>query len=695
MIGRFCVLGIGTLLVTAAPGRCGGGIDPGDGAMPVTLADEVVVDELVVEELDVDIAAGEPAAADEEEKKPKLSADEEKAFGEFVKKAGESRREQLKAAMEKTVSELVEVTKLDSAGKEKLEALVPRAVDASMDKWDEKFREWVLPMLIQSGDAAATLKQWKPFQFATNNKLAGVVSPAQTVVWKEGVKQILTAEQWSAQEVAEKARRLKVLHEMDDYLTASGAQAGDALAQAMDAHLKRFLQSAEIDEERQKKLKQAADAAVKSTLTAWRQRAENIVLEMDDKSREQISRQTGNVMGVDTTDKANRPDQQQVWQDAVAQILTESERKLLDARRAEIRIRRANALTMSLIADLDRLVGFSETQRTKLRELGGKRMLSLPERYFDSPDNGYYSIDQAEMLQQIKRIEEKQLSGVLDAGQLKRWKAITPEQLSGNRMYARRSAASAGVKAPEVVDEFEAERMISGILHREVKAAKQKMLAMMESRVENISRVAQPAAETVTVLRTAAKGAAEQLAFNSISPLEQWVRQQLQGLKPADIPARLRNFSLPNFAGGQAPGDPQVWTAAVNRLLTPQQREAWKTESDAREAWRIRSLSAMVLTEVEKRVLLKPEQIDALQKKLDAVIRDYEPDFSSFFSFGWHLQGYYCTIPLAILTDKEMEEIFDKKQLETVKERCMANILQYAEMLRKQHEQRTGKSSTK
>jgi hypothetical protein len=90
-------------------------------------------------------------------------------------------------------------------------------------------------------------------------------------------------------------------------------------------------------------------------------------------------------------------------------------------------------------------------------------------------------------------------------------------------------------------------------------------------------------------------------------------------------------------------------------------------------------------------VPLKPEKRDALHKKLSEVIADYEPEFANYFSGSWHLQGYYSLVPLAILTEKEMEEFFDKKEIETVKEKCLGNALQYAEMLRRNHKSRTNK----
>jgi hypothetical protein len=97
----------------------------------------------------------------------------------------------------------------------------------------------------------------------------------------------------------------------------------------------------------------------------------------------------------------------------------------------------------------------------------------------------------------------------------------------------------------------------------------------------------------------------------------------------------------------------------------------------------------MVVTEIEKRFALTPEQREAVRKKMESVIKEYDPDFTQFFSFGWHLQGYYSMIPMAMLSEKEMEELFGKQLAESVKEKCLGNASQYADMIRRQHSSRT------
>lgn len=219
---------------------------------------------------------------------------------------------------------------------------------------------------------------------------------------------------------------------------------------------------------------------------------------------------------------------------------------------------------------------------------------------------------------------------------------------------------------------------------------KLKMFSTMEAQVEHVTRVTSPDPALVTTLTTAAKGAAEEMAQSGIANLSSWLRGQFQNVKPSDVPGRLENLYTPYFSSSDRnqPAFPAVWTGALQRLLSEEQRKLWKAETDVREKWRQEALSVVVITELEKRLVMNDEQRTKLTAKLSDVIKDYEPDFNSYFSFGWHLQGYYSLIPVAMLSEKEMAEYFDKKQIEVLKERALTNASQYAEMIRNNHNSR-------
>ena len=654
-----------------------------------------IVEKLVA--LDVDqVIIEDPfaAPADDEEEEAEardLTGDEKKALEDFVKKAVEARRKQFVKAMEQRVKDEVKEAKLDKDAEKKLRAGVSKAVEAAMPAWEKAFRKYIQPVAEQNTEGVKGIEGWSPENFTRNVALGDAPQPQETDEWKNGLQEVLSAEQWTAREEAKKSEEKKWQEDMGDYLTTCEGQAGDQMAAMIESAISRILQFGDIDEARQKKLKTAADEAVKLTVKDWRSRTEKQLKAMPKEQREQMTSR-GGMMGVDNSNKENQPQEKQVWKDALAQILTDAERKVIEDRRMEVRGRRADALAMILVGDLDRLIGFSDKQRDEFLALSSKRMLKLPEHYFNSPDNGgYYSIDPGQMLQQLKGLKMEQVAAILDEGQMKRWKTTSADQLSRGNSYIRTKMDTGDLPKPEEMDEVEMERILSSFLHREARKMKLKMLSQMEAQVEQIRRVVNPAPETVAILTTAAKGAAEEMAAGSINNLSSWVRQQFQNVKPSEVPGRLQNLQNPYFPERTQLPPPKLWTAAVDRLLTSEQRALWKTELDAREAWRRKGLSAMVISDLEKRLILKPEQREKLHKKVAQVVADYEPDFTNYFSLGWHLQGYYAMIPIAMFTDKEMEEHFDKKQIETVKEKCLQNATQYAEMIRQQHKSRTGK----
>ena len=69
-----------------------------------------------------------------------------------------------------------------------------------------------------------------------------------------------------------------------------------------------------------------------------RVRAEQQLLAMDEAGRDQMAK-NGGYIGVVTTDKANQPQEQKVWKEALSKILTEAERACIFRNLTEFRWR--------------------------------------------------------------------------------------------------------------------------------------------------------------------------------------------------------------------------------------------------------------------------------------------------------------------------------------------------------------------
>ena len=609
-------------------------------------------------------------------------------FAEFTSKVAVQRRLQLQPDMEKTAQELQEKAKLDEAGSTRLKALATAAVDESMKAWEEQFGRRYAPFLVQSGDPGAVLKAWKPEHFVGNSANLVAISPTHTAVWKEGLKAILTPEYHVAMEVEAAEQRKQVLAEMEGYLADAEFKAGELFSSIMDNEVEQILQHRELDETRQKALRGAAEEARKVTLQNWRKRAEKRLAEMDEKSLKIFSKNRGEP-AVDPAEPGNRPQERAIWKTARQTILTEPEQQAIREGQQGVKDRRAGALAMTIISQIDTMIGLSGSQREKLLELGRPLMLSLPKPFFEAPAvESYTSLDAGQILTEIREIPESTLAALLDPAQLRRWQAMTPADLPENNRYSVRNTAAVPGKPAEVMDENEAGRLIALTVSAEVGRIQQRAFSRMDARVDDIARVVSLSPETVALLRTAGKGAAMQTTKDPVNNLDQYVVQQMRAVKPGDIPARLKALSMPRFQEARKQVEPRIWTAALQRLLTAPQLELWKQEGKAREDWQERATSALVVTEVEKYLVLPAEKRELLLQKVDAVINTYETEIANFFSPGWQFQTYYNTIPLALLAEQEMAEVFNPKQLETVRTRSLGRVTQYADMIRQQHGQR-------
>jgi len=676
-MSRLCVPGLIALLAAAPAPWCG--------------ADQILLNELI--EVDAPAESESESESDEDEEESaarKLSDEETKALDEFISKVAKEKRTQMEAHMKAAVEAVVKETKLEAGAKKKLEAATGKVVDGAMESWQKAFRKYIEPMVQQAGNGSNQIKGWAAKSFQAARLGEDLPPPDESDAWKAVLKETLTPEQLTLRKEAARAAEKKFQEDYGDFLATAEGNAGDQMSAGIESEISRIAQFSGLDEERQKKLKAAGDDAVKECVKAWRRKMENQIKSLPEKQREQMVSRGG--MGVNLTDKTYQPKERQVWKDAVASLLKDQERELLERRSKEVRGRRADALAILLVSDLDRLVGFSAEQRTRFLPLASKRLTKLPDHYFVTPDNGgYHSLDPGQMLQQVQKLKDTELQPVFSEAQIKRFREASPDQLLRSSSHSREKLDVGDVPKPEEMDEVEVERVLSQFLHREAKKMKLKMLSVMVAQVEHIGRVVNPAPETVKVLTTAAKGAAEEMAAGSILNLSGWVRGQFMNVKPSDVPARLQNLFNPYFSERNLPAAPRMWTVAVDNLLNEEQRKLWKEEMALREQWRKDGLSIIVVSELEKRIVLADEQREKLQKKIEEVLKTYDEDFNNYFSFGWHLQGYYSLIPVAMFTEKEMEEHFDAKQRTSLKDKALGTSLQYAEMIRQNHKSRKGR----
>jgi hypothetical protein len=597
----------------------------------------------------------------------------QKRLDELVSKAAADYRKAQQKELEQLTAELVKELKADDALKKRITDLQEPALDEAAKSWQEKAGEYLRPFVEARGDKA--LAGMTPVAFSKSEEI-GAIAPEATKAWIDGLKQALSDVQMASAEKSMSERRKKLLEDFKDYLDTSEEQAGRGIDMLMDKELQSILLYAGLDEERAKKLKEASATAIKETLKLWRVRAEKKLLAMDPKQREQLLK-NNSTLGMDTSLPESKAQNHKVWKEAVETLVTEEERKAIASRRADVKKRRATALAVMTVADADRYLGLSEDQRLVMLEAGMEKTMKLGDSFFSAPDHGgYYGININELLECFRGDDaKKKLKACFSETQMKRWDGVTPGHLSRGSYIVRGSG--------------DMERLISGWLFREAQDMRQRLFGVMEARIEVIQRTAKPDEKILARLRTAAKGAAEHWSVGTMRNLENYVRSQFNGATPADAAARLGNLYNPYGNDRSHSQDPVLWTATVQKELSAEQRAVYDKEVASRDAWRARGLAEMALTEAEKLVVLQPQKIPDMAKKLADVLQKYDPEISNYLSPGWHLQGYYACMGFALLEEKELEEFFGKEQMDTVKGRLLGNVSRYAETIRRQYKSRT------
>jgi hypothetical protein len=211
----------------------------------------------------------------------------------------------------------------------------------------------------------------------------------------------------------------------------------------------------------------------------------------------------------------------------------------------------------------------------------------------------------------------------------------------------------------------------------------------MEAKVDRVMRTARVSAETAAVLTTAAKGSAEGMARQAIQSVEEWIRREVRNVPSKDLPAKLRMLQGPYFAHRDQTEDPELWTKTLERVLSAEERAVCEAERAAAKEWRLQSQVLVVTTEIERTAVLSAEKRERLMQRLGEVIEEYEQDLAGMFSPWWHCEGYYTTIPLALMAEEELNEIFDSGQLETLRTRGRGEMEQMAEQIRANRKSRT------
>jgi hypothetical protein len=494
--------------------------------------------------------------------------------------------------------------------------------------------------------------------------------------WDDVVAGVLPAELIAQWQKADKEERGKAEAEAVEMIKPSEQQAERTMEIAMGAEVDGVVMTLNLNKERQAALEKLSKEAIQESLklsrTGWLQQAKNY-------SGADRKRNRGNVyFGVNEEQQAIKLP---VWTEGIKKLLTEEERTRMVTENKQREQRNELAVARTCLTEMDRTLALNEAQRKALELLLVEQMRPLLEQRRQQ----YWSYNATQLLQNAGKMKEEKVRAILDEVQWSHWR----ELIAANNSAAHNTMPNMNGSFAEVPDMEEA---ISQHLYKMFVTERQKTLAAMMPQVEEAMRLLSLPEPTVARLTTAAKGAVETSLDTWRHNTERYVRQSVQMATPKNLLQALAGTVQVNYGGNAIEAQKtDLWKTAVQSTLNAAQQKKLQQAANERQAYRLRAMAAMSVSELDRRRKLSDEQCTRLEKAVQKVLANYLPDIERHMSIQWFLHYYYALVPVAGVEEKEMKAILTPEQWKLCKERDLPDAMQYWEGIRSNHEQRVKK----
>ncbi len=491
--------------------------------------------------------------------------------------------------------------------------------------------------------------------------------------WDQAAAGVLPADQLAQWHKADKEERSKADTDLADMIKPSEQQAEQQMEIAMGAEIDGMIMALNLNKDRQNALEQLSKAAIQESLKqarkAWLQQARNY-------SATERKRIRGNVyFGINDDLQAIKLP---IWTEGIKKLLTEEERTRMTTENKQREQRTNLAVSRVCLAEMDKMLTLSQEQRTRLEPL----LVDLMQPLMDQRRQQYWSYNANQLFQNAGKVKEDTARAILDNVQWKHWK----ELIAATNGSSRNILPDMNGTFPEAAD---MEAAISQHLYKMFVAERSRTLAAMMPQVEEAARLLSLPEPTVTKLTTAAKGAVETSLEYWRQFTENFVRQSVQTATPKNILQTLAGTARANFSRTETkPQNTELWKTTLQTTLNEAQLKKLQHVADERQDYRLKSMAAMCVSELDRRRKLSADQCARVETAVQQVLAEYLPDIERYMSTQWFLQYYYALVPLAGVADKEMQAILTPEQWKLCKERDLPDAVQYWEGIKTNHDQR-------
>jgi hypothetical protein len=637
------------------------------------------------------------AAKEDARPKAEFSAAGEAKFSEFLTKASEAKRKHWVEQMKKEIEEITKVTNIDAEQIKQLETIANDAASLCREGWAKKLNEFWRKQYAGTPDESFVRiideVTSQLAQYVRNDFFGDYIRPKEHPAWLQGLKTVLSAQQLSAWERIQVGRKAAIEKEIGDFLKPFVAQNREIFFSRRMAQGTEIKQTLVLSKERAEQVDGLVNRVADETVKSWRKHAEKSLLDLEDTARRNMIKNRHYQFGFDDVDSDRH---ERMWKDGLTGLLSPEEELRMEKAREERKARRIRAYTHLIIAELDKKIALTASQRERLIKPVEKVVPSI-DALFPGENNIYDSqIGLSEIFAIGAKVEEKEVKDILDPVQVQHWNEVCtqPQEDPGSRRmsFRRNRQTAAEGESPENLEPEDVERIISDFFRDQTAGERKRGLLAMIIKAEDAARIAMLNPDSLDRLQTAARGAAERSFAIWRENLETNIRDNLNDIAAENVQARLASIPEYRLEGGNMDADTTILDEALKTELNDQQQSAWKKEIEARNDYRAKAIGAHLLAQFDRRHLLTADQCEKLAPKLEQVLEDYDQDISRMFSYdsgAWHLQSFSQFMPFVGIPEKELKEILGKEQWESWSgsNEC-SNATNYWENVNRNHDQR-------
>ncbi|MEM8953921.1 MAG: hypothetical protein AAGD22_07220 [Verrucomicrobiota bacterium] len=500
----------------------------------------------------------------------------------------------------------------------------------------------------------------------------GVLGKARHAKWERMVDE-------SAKEREEKMGR---------YLAPQVDRVRTEIESGMELEIREIAQLLALPEKREEKLqalsKRAVDVSLEKAEESWREQLRGLT----DEVLEGRIMQGNYHYGISTDDW---PQRQGLWTEGLANLLGEDELVRLEEAREARDGRREGALARIVVVELDKMLSLTPRQRRELEPLMKPVTTIFPRR----TSHGYWGVNPSQLFRAAGRLEEADVRAVIDDVQWARWREICVDrQKNGRELEDEAGDEEEGKGTSDELPDVEA--VLSEHLFKLSEGQRDKFMGQMQIKIDDVTRVLDLSPGDVTRLTTAAKGAVEQSTSRAMGNAERWLRNSVEGATPKNIEkvlASQRHTSFGRVGGG--PYTDEIWTEALDDVLSAKERERWEKAVADRDAYLEESLIRMTLSEFEIRRRTTESQMDEIEPMLREAFENYLPDINNYVSGSWYLQSYYAMLPFGGIPEENLKEILTEAQWKEFEMKDMAEVSNYWSGIQSNHERRVKEKKKK